>query len=210
MSLHVSFTLHKPTGEKFKILAWWNYTLAMNNTVYSLRSFTALAFVPEDKVVEFFKHLSDSVPQDAPTWVHEFIDYIAETYVGHEVYERTENQGEGLVHSFRRVPRWKDPKFSPKLWYICKRVLNDEPRTTNMLEGWHRRFSTVVAKHYPNMCNFISCLRAEQARTETVTSKLVISELPKVPRKMEKSKNERIKNCTISTEGNGWIPKGSG
>ena len=94
--------------------------LYISNEQYSLLLwiFTALAFVPEDKVVEFFKYLSDSVPQDAPTGVHEFIDYIAETYVGHEVYERVENQGEGLVLRLRMVPRWKHPKFSPKLWSI--------------------------------------------------------------------------------------------
>ena len=43
-----------------------------------------------------------------------------------------------------------------------------------MLEKWHRRFSTAVPKHHPNIYDFISCLRAEQARTETVISKLVM------------------------------------
>ena len=61
--------------------------LYFSNKQYSLllRSFTTLAFVPEDNIVEFFKHLSDSVPQDVLKGVHEFIDYIAETYVGDEV-----------------------------------------------------------------------------------------------------------------------------
>ena len=63
-----------------------------------------------------------------------------------------------------------------------------------MLEGWHRRFSTVVAKHHPNIYDFISCLRAEQTRTETDISKLDMGEVPKAPGMMEKSKNERIKN----------------
>ena len=81
--------------------------LYISNQQYSLllRSFTALAFIPENKVVEFFKHLSDTVPQDAPTGVHAFSDYIAEIYVGHEVYERAENQGEGLILKLRRVPK---------------------------------------------------------------------------------------------------------
>ena len=37
---------------------------------------------------------------------------------------------------------------------VYERVLNDEPRTTNMLEGWHRRFSTVLTKHHPNIYDF--------------------------------------------------------
>ena len=77
----------------------------------------------------------------------------------------------------------KDPKFSPKQWSVYERVLNDEPRTTNMLEGWHRRFSTVVAKYYPNIYDFISCFRGEQARTETVISKLLMGEVPKATKK---------------------------
>ena len=47
-----------------------------------------------------------------------------------------------------------------------------------MLEGWHKRFSTVVAKHHPNIYDFIGCLRAEQARTETVIGNLVMGEAP--------------------------------
>ena len=78
-----------------------------------------------------------------------------------------------------RRPRWKEPKFAPRLWSVYERVLNDEPQTTNMLEGWHRRFSTVVAKHHPNIYDFIGCLRAEQARKEMVVSKLIIGETPK-------------------------------
>ena len=62
-----------------------------------------------------------------------------------------------------------------------------------MLEGWHRRFSTVVAKHHPNIYDFIGCLTAEQARTEMVVIKLIMGETPKALRKMEKAKTDRIK-----------------
>ena len=62
--------------------------LYVSNEQYSLllTNFTALAFVPEDKEVVFFKHLYDSFPQNAPTGTHERIDYIDETYVEHDVY----------------------------------------------------------------------------------------------------------------------------
>ena len=171
--------------------------LYISNEQYSLlfRSFTALAFVPEDKVVEFFKHLSDSVPQNAPIGVHEFIDNIAETYVGHEVYERAKNQGEGLNGQAQEGTKMEGSKVFPKTVVCLWKVLNDEPRTTNKLEGWHRRFSTVVAKHHPYLYDFISCLRAEQARSETVISKIFMCEVPEATRKMERSKNERIKKA---------------
>ena len=57
--------------------------------------------------------------------------------------------------------RYQDGRFSPKLQSVYERVLNDVPRATNLLEGWHRSFSTIVAKHHPNIYDFISCLRAE-------------------------------------------------
>ena len=152
-----------------------------------------MAFVPTERVPEYFTYLSDSVPEDAPTAIHDFVENIADIYVGHETYETTENEGAGLVPRIRRAPRWKEPIFPPKLWSMYDRVLHDEPRTTNLLEGWHRRFSTVVAKHHPNIYEFIGCLRAEQARSETVISKMVMGEAPRKIRKIEKEKNVRIK-----------------
>ena len=121
------------------------------------------------------------------------MDYVAETYVYHEVFEMEENQGNEFILRLRRVPRWKEPKFSPKVWSVYERVLNDEPRTTNMLEGWHRRFGTVVTKHHPNIFDFTGCLRAEQARTEGVVSKLIMGESPKNIRKGQRKQNKRIK-----------------
>ena len=61
--------------------------LYITNEQYSLflRSFTVLAFVPQDRIAEYFKHQCDSVPQDAPTGVHDFIDYLADTYLGKSI-----------------------------------------------------------------------------------------------------------------------------
>ena len=100
-----------------------------------LRSFTVLALVPRDRVTEYFKYLSDSFPEDASALLHYFVHYMADTYVGHEIYETAENKGEGLVLRIRRTPRWKEQMFSPKLWSVHDRVLSDGLRTTSMLEG---------------------------------------------------------------------------
>ena len=99
-------------------------------------------------------------------------------------------EGEGILLRIVRTPRWKEPMFPPKLWSLYDRLLNDEPRTTNMHEGWHRRFSTVVAKHNPNIYDFIGCLWAEQGRTETVISNLVMGEALK-----ENEKDWKGKEC---------------
>ena len=48
-----------------------------------------------------------------------------------------------------------------------------EPRTNNQLEGWHRRFKTVVDKHHPNIFVFVDRLKGEQAHTETIIDQLI-------------------------------------
>ena len=64
--------------------------LYRENEEYSifLRCFTAIAFVPEAMVVEYFNQLSASVPEYAPAGVLSFFEFIADTYVGREVQER--------------------------------------------------------------------------------------------------------------------------
>ena len=75
-----------------------------------LRSFTALAFVPEGKVTEYFNIVSESVPADSSHAVFEFAEYIADTYVGKEVMKEQKRIGEdseNLVIRLRRMSRWK-------------------------------------------------------------------------------------------------------
>ena len=149
--------------------------LYTSNEDYSLlcRCFTTLAFVPEARIIEYFHLLYESVTEDVPTGITEFIDYVAETYIGQEMYERIDDgANDGLVLRIKREQTWKRPKFSPKLWSVHEKVLNDEPKTTNMLAGWHRRFSSIVVKHHLNIYDLLGCLRSEQSRTETVITKL--------------------------------------
>ena len=87
--------------------------------------------------------------------------------------------------------------FAFKFWSVYERVLNDEPRTPNMLESWHRRFGTLVEEHHPNIYDFIGCLRSEQARTDTVISKLLMGDAPAGRRKAEKAKTLRLRNIVI-------------
>ena len=171
--------------------------LYISNEDYSilLRMVTALAFVPEQRVVEYFNNVCESIPEDAPPQIASFVDYIAENYVGQQVYERIDGNGvEGeLVLRLRREPRLKRPTFSPKLWCVYDRVVNDQPRTTNKLEGWHRRFSTIVGNPHPNIFDVIGCVREEQSRTESVLAKLLMGEAPQAVKKASKKKDARVK-----------------
>ena len=82
-------------------------------------------------MIEYFKIVSESVPDGSPHAVYEFLEYIADTYVGKEVYERAEENGEdneNLVIRLRRISRWKTSKFAPKMWSVYESVLHDEPK----------------------------------------------------------------------------------
>ena len=41
-----------------------------------------------------------------------------------------------------------------------------EPRTTNFLEGWHRRISSILGQAHPNIWKFLEFLKGEQSNTE--------------------------------------------
>ena len=54
----------------------------------------------------------------------------------------------------------------------------EEPRTNNILEGWHSRFNTIVAKHHQD---FLEMLKGEQARTDTLVERLIDGQQPQQP-----------------------------
>ena len=67
-------------------------------------------------------------------------------------------------------------------FFVFERTTADEPRTNNILEGWHRRFNTIVVKHHPNICEFLERLKGEQAHTDTLVEQLVAGQQPQQPR----------------------------
>ena len=131
------FHLAQAHWRKIQSLGLMELLICSEELSLLLRPFTALAFVPERNVIEYFNLVSESVPADSPHAVFEFVEYIADTCVGKEVHEGAEENGEdneNLVMRLR-ISRWKNPKFTPKLLSVYERVLNNEPRTTNVLEG---------------------------------------------------------------------------
>ena len=52
-------------------------------------------------------------------------------------------------------------------------TIADEPRMNDIVRGWHRRFNTIVAKHHPNIYEFLERLKGEQAHTDTLVEQLI-------------------------------------
>ena len=72
----------------------------------------------------------------------------------------------------------KEARFPPKIWSVYDRVINQDHRTNNFLEGWHRRFSSIVDVQHPDIYKFLSKLTGEQAHTEISRREILRGEDP--------------------------------
>lgn len=102
----------------------------------------ALAFVPEEHVPAAFEKLRN-VASDTLDGV---IDLLEDTYV------LGRRRGRG-----RTQPRYPIPT-----WNVFERTLQGVSRTNNEVEGWNRRFNTVVAKRHPNIFALVEALGNEE------------------------------------------------
>ena len=73
------------------------------------------------------------------------------------------------------------------------RVLNDEPKSTNGLEAWHRRFGCIIGKSHPNVYEFIAKLKEEQSYTEYRIDKIFAGEDPVKINRKDKQIANRLK-----------------
>lgn len=57
--------------------------------------------------------------------------------------------------------------FSHDLWNVSTRVINDLPRTSNGLEGWHSALARSIRNDHPNVWVLIKQLKQETVSTLT-------------------------------------------
>ncbi|KAB0803048.1 hypothetical protein PPYR_00018 [Photinus pyralis] len=108
-----------------------------------IRMIPALAFVPEHNVSDSFTELleTEGFPEEAVP----IANYFEDTYIG------------------RRLRRGRQiPLFPTQIWNVYQRTLNDQHRTNNHVEGWHRAFQETCGSQFPNIFRFIECLRKQQ------------------------------------------------
>lgn len=102
-----------------------------------MRYLAALAFVPQQKVVDYFKKLKNMLCVEkrpaagSDDWkVREVFEYLERTWIGTEAAA---------------------PLFASKLWNMTALTLNRIPRTNNAVEGWHNAISQFVGCHRPSI-----------------------------------------------------------
>ena len=142
--------------------------LYLNDQVFrnNIRMICALAFVPIPDIQRSFNALCQIYGNgEVP-----IIDYFATKYVGE------------LRNGIRRPPI-----FEHELWSVYDRVVNNLPRTTNAVEGWHNAFARSVGQSHANIWTFIDMLKKERVHVHlTITQHLAGLPPPKPRRKYQR------------------------
>ena len=115
--------------------------------IYWPACFSALAFLPEEHVLEGFQYLADNDDYMEDIEVQSFITYFESTYIGVE-------RGRGL----RR--RRCIPLFPINVWNVFMRIRDNLPRSNNSMEAFHQA-SKPDAPH-PHIWKFIAFLQREE------------------------------------------------
>jgi len=72
---------------------------------------------------------------------------------------------------------WDDVDFPIPFWNCYDRLMDNQPRTTNSVEGWHHRLNTIVDGAHPSMWKSLDCIRKEQRHWEQKCANLRSGEL---------------------------------
>ncbi|XP_076031961.1 uncharacterized protein LOC143019865 [Oratosquilla oratoria] len=144
------------------------------------RMLPALAFVPPADVIDAFETLADEMPDELTP----LLDYFEDNYVG-----RPNRRG------VRRTPL-----FPIQLWNMHQRVLDEEDRTTNAVEAWHRGLPTFLGATHPTIWKFIKGIRRIQKTKDVEIEQLVAGNAARGRRPIYERLDERIMNIVEDYE----------
>ena len=122
-----------------------------------MRCLPAIAFLPAADVRAAFQRIAGDLP-DACV---DLITYFENTFIGREL-----------------GGRWRPPLFDPYEWTQYERTLDGLGRTTNSVEGWHRRFSGKAGSH-PSVFGLIMQIQAEEAHWRVEVRKIQAGATPR-------------------------------
>ena len=136
----------------------------------------AIAFVPIVDVVETFERLANHCRQNEQV----ILDYFETNYIGE-----------------LRCGRRRPPLFEHDLWSVYDRVLNNRPRTTNAVEGWHNAFSQSLGQSHANVWTFIDCLKREDAMTRLTITQIQAEFPAPLQKRIYRNVNEQLWNIVV-------------
>jgi len=122
------------------------------NFSIKLRHITALAFLPPSEIPAAFDQVKLLLPANAAG----VIEYFENNYVHGRIRQNLRNR------SVRRA----SPLFPPEIWSINDLVGLGYPRTQNIVEGWHNRWSNLIGRAHVGLYKIIEEMRKEQQQTD--------------------------------------------
>jgi len=66
------------------------------------------------------------------------------------------------------------------------------PKTNNYIEGWHKKLSSLVDCHHPNIWKLLDKIKESQSLTEMTQTQLTAGRLPRIGQKTYRDIAERI------------------
>ena len=108
---------------------------------------------PYPKWLRIWRHLKPLLPID----MAEFASYYENTWIGTST---------------------TNPNFAPHMWNQHEAAQMRIPRSSNIAEGWHHGFHSMLSCSKPTIWKFLDCLKAEQALTDVKKTKRDGRELP--------------------------------
>ena len=139
----------------------------------NIRMLPSLAFVPIADIITAFEDLSQHCQHNEQV----ILDYFETTYIG----------------ELRRGRR-RAPLFAHEFWNINQRVVDNLPRTTNALEGWHRSFNHSFSVAHPNIWIFINGLKRDAAIQQVRAGHYVAGRPAPKRRRIYERVNDNIMN----------------
>ena len=176
---HICQSVQKRIQEKFKV----KY-VADKYFARAARLVVFMAFVPICDIEDIFYELTYYIQSTYPMLMT-IVDYFEKTYLGLNV-----------VHQDERATA----RFPPEYWNYYDRVISDcdFPRTSNMVEGFHRGFKTRVHRPKPSVHEYGLAIIAQQSITDFHADRV---EVGVTPSKRRRVSNEVLQTLCMSYQG---------
>ena len=114
----------------------------------------ALAFVPTYNVIQAYERLEEEMPDE----ILPILDYFERVCIRRRIKNR---------------PQRREQLYEINFWNVASRVINDDPRTNNKVEGFHNSVNVTLGFNHPTIWKFINGLKRLQNINKTKIAGLV-------------------------------------
>ena len=165
---HICQIVLKNIQKKFKLNYFSDKLFARASRLVVFLAFVPIADV-EDAFYEITYYIQTTYPQ-----LMVVVNYFEKTFLGVVT-----------VDSEDRIP----PSFPLEFWNHFDRILvnPDFPRTSNMVEGFHRGFKSRVNRPKPSVQEYFTAVREQQVITDYHIDRLDVGKTPSKKRKTSNS-----------------------